>query len=436
MPTNDTRSNANTPPKKTAQASPQPSCMDDYDPHSMLVNDALACIESSIHPITKSQTLPLREALHRILAAPITSTINVPSHTNSAMDGYALMGTDIPVSGSKQLTLVATVLAGAPSQTSIQPGECARIMTGGKMPNGTDTVVMQEHVQISGTRITINAANKTGQNVRMAGEDIAAGQLILPAGKLLTPADLGLLASIGIADVSVIRKVRVAFLSTGDELKPVGEPLAEGQIYDSNRYTLFAMLQRFGADIMDLGVVRDDPQAIQHAIETAAAGADVLITTGGVSVGDADYVKQTLDAIGNVNFWKIAMKPGRPLAYGNIKQCLFFGLPGNPVSAMVTFYQFVLPALNRLSGRLADKPLLLKLPCLSTLKKSPGRVEYQRGRIEVDEKGNDVVTSVGQQGSGILSSMSKANCFIILPLEAGIVPANTMVTVQPFQGLI
>jgi len=439
----------------------EPSCMDDFDPHSMLVDDALACIDSSIDPITESQTLPLRDALSRILATPVNAAINVPSYTNSAMDGYAILSSDIPATGLKQLTLVATVLAGSPTSITIQPGECARIMTGGKMPDGTDTVVMQERVQVNNTLITINTENSTGQNVRHAGEDISVGEKVLSTGKLLTPADLGLLASIGIANVNVIRKVRVAFLSTGDELKPVGGPLSEGEIYDSNRYTLFGMLQRFGAEISDLGVIRDDPQSIRLAIESAAENADVLITSGGVSVGDADYVKQTLEAIGNVSFWKVAMKPGRPLAYGNIKkgtvkpdniksgkikqgnikqdiqkQCLFFGLPGNPVSAMVTFYQFVLPALNRLSGQQPHKPLLIKLPCISTLNKSPGRVEYQRGRIEVNDDGNYVVKSVGQQGSGILSSMSKANCFIILPLEAGTLPANTTVTVQPFDGLI
>ncbi|NOZ54968.1 MAG: molybdopterin molybdotransferase MoeA [Gammaproteobacteria bacterium] len=414
----------------------EPSCMDDYDASSLLVEDAIHRIETTVQAITESQTLPLKEALNRVLAAPLQATMNVPPHTNSAMDGYALLGADIPKNRSKKLRVIATVLAGATIDITVKPGECVRIMTGAKMPSGTDTVVMKEHVKCHNQSITIDANNKTGQNVRLAGEDIAAGQTVLTAGKLLSPADLGLIASIGIAKVSVIRKVRVAFLSTGDELKPVGEALAEGQIYDSNRYTLFGMLKRFGADISDLGVINDDPQSIQHAIESATEKADVLITSGGVSVGDADYVKQIVEKIGEVNFWKIAMKPGRPFAYGKINQCLFFGLPGNPVSAMVTFYQFVLPALNRLSARLVIKPLQLQLRCSNALKKSPGRVEYQRGRIEVNQAGDYVVKSVGQQGSGILSSMSKANCFIILPLKTGNLAANTVVTVQPFEGLI
>jgi molybdopterin molybdotransferase len=245
-----------------------------------------------------------------------------------------------------------------------------------------------------------------------------------------------MLASLGLAEVNVHRRVRVAFFSTGDELRSIGETLGEGQIYDSNRYTLYGMLTRLGVELLDMGVIPDRRDAIESAFKTASSLADVLITSGGVSVGEADYVKETLEKIGAVNFWKIAMKPGRPLAFGRIGDCHFFGLPGNPVSAMVTFYQFVQPALQRMMGLPAVEPLYLQLPCVSELRKAPGRVEFQRGIMESDDTGRLVVRSTGKQGSGMLSSMSKANCFIILPMDTAKVEAGSVVTVQPFAGLI
>lgn len=419
--------------EKNAKA---PTCMDDFDPDSLSIEAAQQRIHAAITPIADREEIPIQQALNRVLAEPVYSSIDVPPYTNSAMDGYALRGADIPASGEKQLKIAGSVLAGKPIVHAISPGECARIMTGAKMPDGTDTVIMQEHVSVHGDDIVISSKHRPGQNVRHAGEDIAQGQRVLDQGRRLTPADLGLLASLGIATVNVLRKVRVAFFSTGDELTPVGSLLKDGQIYDSNRYTLTAMLQRFGADIIDLGVVRDDRHSVEDAFTAASQRADIVITTGGVSVGDADYVKEMLEKLGKVNFWKIAMKPGRPLTFGTISNCFVFGLPGNPVSTMVTFYEFVLPALHKLQGEKNNETILLKLPCITPLRKIAGRVEYQRGIMEKNTLGELVVKSVGGQGSHLLSSMSKANCFIVLPLECENVEAGDIVTVQPFCGLM
>lgn len=413
-----------------------PTCMDDYDPNSLSIDEAQLRIHAAITPIEDHEEIPLQNALSRVLAEPVYSSINVPPYTNSAMDGYAVQGTDMPASGEKRLKVMGVVMAGKPAQHAVASGECARIMTGAKMPVGTDTVIMQEHVAVHGNEIVIGSQHRTGQNVRHAGEDIAEGQKVLNQGRRLTPADLGLLASLGIASIGVVRKIRVAFFSTGDELAPVGSSLQDGQIYDSNRYTLSAMLQRFGADIIDLGVIRDNRHNVEDAFSAASLQADLVITTGGVSVGDADYVKETLDKLGKVNFWKIAMKPGRPLTFGTINNCFVFGLPGNPVSTMVTFYQFVLPALQILQGETPDGTILLNLPCTTPLRKTAGRVEYQRGIMEKNTSGELVVKSVGGQGSHLLSSMSKANCFIVLPMECENVEAGEIVVVQPFCGLV
>jgi len=393
-------------------------------------------IEDAIHPITACEVCPIRSALDRVLAQAVNSPVNVPAHTNSAMDGYAIRGSDIPTDGETSLTVVATVMAGKPVEQVIESGQCARIMTGGKMPAGTDTVIMQEHVQRTDNHITLDTGHKPGQNVRQAGEDLAMGQEVFQHGRRLTPADIGMLASLGISEVKVIRRLRVAFFSTGDELRGVGEVLGDGQIYDSNRYTLHSMLIRFGAEPLDMGVIPDNREAIRAALLQASAQSDVLITSGGVSVGEADYVKECLNELGEVNFWKIAMKPGRPLAFGKIRQCHFFGLPGNPVSAMVTFYQFVLPALKKLCGQFHEPAPLFEARVTTPLKKSPGRVEFQRGIMETDKNGQLIVRSSGEQGSGILSSMSKANCFIILPMDCGNIEANSLVKIQPFAGLI
>jgi molybdopterin molybdotransferase len=412
------------------------SCMDDFDPASLPADVALKKIIAAIAPVTATEKITIRDSLGRILAEDIVSPINVPSGTNSAMDGYAIHNSGLPVSGTKELKLIGTAFAGKLFTGKVNPGECVRIMTGAVMPAGTDTVVMQEHVNRKNDSIIIDNSTKSGANVRQAGEDIAKGETVLGKGTMITPADIGLFASLGFAEVSVTRRLRVAFFSTGDELRSIGETLDDGQIYDSNRYTLYGMLNRLGVEIIDMGVIRDERIALQNGFEEAAAKADVLITSGGVSVGEADYVKEILQKTGSVNFWKVAMKPGRPLAFGKIKDCWFFGLPGNPVSVMVTFYQFVQPALHHLMCANEIETFTFKVVCKSKLRKRPGRIEYQRGILSRDENGQLVVHKTGAQGSGILSSMAQANCFIIMPAESGQVEPDTMVEVQPFFGVV
>jgi len=414
----------------------QNSCLDDYDPASLPANEAFELILDAITPIQEFEKVAIRDVLGRILAEDITSQINVPTGTNSAMDGYAISRKDLPDEGIQELKVVGTAFAGKPYKEKLLPGECLRIMTGGIMPQGTDTVVIQENVERHNDSIKIGTDIKPGDNVRQAGEDIKIGDTVLAKGFRLTPADIGLIASLGISEVNVIRKLKVAFFSTGDELRSIGEELKDGHIYDSNRYTLHGMLTRFGADIIDMGVIRDVREDLQQGFEEAAKSADVLITSGGVSVGEADYVKEILENVGTVDFWKVAMKPGRPLAYGKIKDTIFFGLPGNPVSVMVTFYQFVQPALRYLMGEQQIEPVTVKVPCKSKLKKRPGRIEYQRGILEKDESGELIVSKTGAQGSGILRSMSQANCFIILPMDSGDVEPGSLVDVQPFHGLV
>ena len=413
-----------------------PSCMDDFDPNSMDAKVAQAHILDSIESIDITETVPIREALGRVLAENIHSEINVPSHTNSAMDGYAIRSTDIPENGTENFTLIGTAWAGKPYLGSVSTKECVRIMTGAAMPEGTDTVVMQEHVQVDENIIGIDQNQRAQQNVRQAGEDIPAGALVFSPGRLLQAADIGLIASLGIGEVTVIRKLRVAFFSTGDELVSIGTPLAMGQIYDSNRYTLWSMLTRLGVEINDLGVVRDTREAVEEAFLNAAANSDAVITSGGVSVGDADFVKETLEKVGQVNFWKVAMKPGRPLAFGKINQAYFFGLPGNPVSVMVTFYIFVQAALFKLMGAEPKPRIRIMAESTSELRKRPGRVEYQRGVFRIDEDGKYWVEKTGEQGSGILRSMSDGNCFMFLPLESTGIKQGEQIEIWPFDCFI
>lgn len=413
------------------------TCMDsEYDPNIFTFEQASAHIDQCIKPLAGMEQLPIQRALDRVLSQDVISPINVPPYDNSAMDGYAISSADIPSNGEKRLAKVTTILAGSPYTGIIKQGQCARIMTGGKLPTGTDTVIMQERVTVDGENVIIDSSHHKGNHVRRAGEDIAEGQVVLQQGQKLLPADIGLLASLGIPEVKVNRRIRVAFFSTGDELKPLGSKLQDGQIYDSNRYAIFAMLSRMGAEPLDMGAVADDRLAIESAFQTASTNADVLITTGGVSVGEADFVKEILEQQGSVEFWKLAMKPGKPLAFGRINQCWFFGLPGNPVSSMVTFYQLVSPALRKLSGQSEFLPTTIKLPCQTQLRKTPGRLEFQRGIMEKNDQGKYIVKGTGSQDSHMLSSMSRANCFIVLPMEWGDVEAGTEVEVQPFFGLL
>ncbi len=414
---------------------PQPSCADPEDKNRLSIAAARQRIADLITPLNGWQRTAIRDSLDRILAADIISPINVPSHNNSAMDGFAVRFSDLEKE-STQLKQVGIAFAGQPYSGDVKPGECIRIMTGAVLPPDCDTIVMQEQVESQGENITIHGQHPKGNHARYAGEDIKKGEVVLAKGRRIIPADLGLLASLGIAEVSVMRRIRVAFFSTGDELRSIGDTLESGQIYDSNRYTLYGMLIRLGVDVIDMGVIPDQKEPLRQTLIEASQQADVIITSGGVSVGDADYVKEMLVELGHVDFWKIAMRPGRPLAYGQIDDTLFFGLPGNPVSVMVTFYQFVMPALRQLIGEANIDSMTMQVTCSDDIRKRPGRFEYQRGILYIDEHGQTKVKTTGGQGSGILHSMSYANCFILLDEACDGLPANSVVTVQPFAGLI
>jgi molybdopterin molybdotransferase len=417
------------------------SCLSAYDPDALPVRDAQRIIADFIAPLEGIESVPLLSALDRVLAADIISPISVPAHDNSAMDGYALRGADLAQDGDTTLAVIGTVYAGRPSDAAPSAGQCVRIMTGGVMPAGCDSVIPQEHVASIGEKMITIAAGviRTGDNRRFAGEDLMAGSAALKAGKVLRPAELGLLASLGIASVPVRRRLRVAFFSTGDELRSVGQPLDPGCVYDSNRYTLFGMLTRLGCDIIDMGIVRDDPQALEDALRDACANADAIVTSGGVSVGAADYTRDVMARLGDVTFWKIGMRPGRPLAFGRIasqgESAYLFGLPGNPVAVMVSFYFFARAALLRMMGAHAPQ-LLVKVRSGAAIRKKPGRTEYQRGILALDGEGRQAVRITGAQGSGILRSMSEANCMVVLHDEQGNVAEGDMVDVILFEGLV
>jgi molybdopterin molybdotransferase len=417
------------------------SCITGYDPDALPVRDAQRIINDFVAPIRAIEKVALRASLGRVLAADVVSPINVPAHDNSAMDGFALRGADLRADAPTTLAVLGTVYAGRPSELVPGPGQCVRIMTGGVMPPGCDSVVPQEHtLDASDTRVTIAPGTlRTGDNRRFAGEDLKAGAPALKKGRVVRPADLGLLASLGVAEVAVQRRLRVAFFSTGDELRSIGEPLDPGCVYDSNRYTIYGMLQRLGCDIIDMGIVRDDPQALEDALRSACENADAIITSGGVSVGAADYTRQIMARLGDVTFWKIGMRPGRPLAFGRINSggssAFLFGLPGNPVAVMVSFYFFARDALLRMMG--AEAPLaLLRARSAGGIRKKAGRTEYQRGILSRGADGRPEVRITGSQGSGILRSMSEANCMVVLHDEQGNVGAGDEVDVLMFEGLV
>ncbi len=416
------------------------TCLDDYDPDALSVSRARQFLLDTVQPVAGHERLFVREALGRVLAEDVISPVDVPAHDNSAMDGWAVRHADLSPAGETRLKIVGTAFAGRPCEAKVGAGETARIMTGAMIPEGADCVVIQEVVRVEGETIIVPPGQKPAQNIRRAGEDLQAGKPAIPAGKRLRPAELGVIASLGIAEISVRRRVRVALFSTGDELISLGMPLTPGAVYDSNRYTLWGMLTRLGCEVIDMGVVKDDPVALEAAFREAAACSDAIVTSGGVSVGEADFVKQLMARLGEVAFWKIAMKPGKPMAFGRIGQgkesAWLFGLPGNPVAVMVTFYQFVRPALMKLMG-IDPLPHLptFAVRCTAPIKKGPGRTEFQRGILFRD---NDewCVRPTGHQGSGMLSSMAHADCFIVLEADRGKVEAGERVLVQPFEGLV
>ncbi len=395
-------------------------------------------VDAALEVVPTVERVHLRGALDRVLAADVTSPLDVPGFTNSAMDGYAVVGEDLPDAGKApvELAVLGTAWAGKPFRDPVSSGQSVRVMTGAVMPAGTDTVVMQEHAECRGDRVRLGPGHRVGQNVRQAGEDLRRGQAVLAAGHRLLPAELGLLASLGIGEVPVRRRLRVATFSTGDEIRSLGQSLEPGQIYDSNRYTLFGMLTRLGVEPIDLGVIPDRADAIRDAFAEASACADVVITSGGASASEADFVAQSMRDLGEVGFWRIAIRPGRPLAFGRIGNAFVFGLPGNPVAVMVTFYQFVQPALRRMMGERDPRPVpMLRARAAEDLRKKPGRVEYYRAVVSRTDEGELTVAQTGKSGSALLHTMSDANCFIVLPEESDTVEAGTWVDIQPFFGL-
>jgi molybdopterin molybdotransferase len=413
------------------------------DPAALHVAEAQRLIRERVAPIATIERLPLRAALDRVLAEDIISPINVPAYDNSAMDGYALRGADLPAEGAAPVVLktIGIAYAGRPFAHAPKAGECVRIMTGAAIPPGCDSVIPQElAAAIDGEQVTIaHGAIRSGANLRRAGEDLKAGGIAIAQGKIIRPADLGLVASLGIAEVAVRRKLRVAFFSTGDELRSLGECLDDGCVYDSNRYTLFGMLTRLGCEVTDMGIVRDDPAALEAALREACKNADAIITSGGVSEGAADYTREIMAVLGDVDFWKLAMRPGRPLAFGKVQadgdSAWLFGLPGNPVAVMVSFYMFARPALLRMMGAQATQPAM-QARATEAIRKRPGRTEYQRGIVGTGANGEAQVRLTGAQGSGILSSMTEANCIVVLHHEQANVAAGQLVDVLLFDGLV
>jgi molybdopterin molybdotransferase len=415
------------------------SCVAGYDPNTLPVAQAQDFIARLVPRVQAVEMRPIRDALGRVLARDIISAIDVPAHDNSAMDGYALRGSELRTDAASGFRIAGSGLAGQNFAGEVPAQACVRITTGAVMPRGLDTVVPQEFTQVDGDQVLVPPGLlRAGDNRRLAGEDLARGEAALAAGRVLRPADLGLLASLGLAEVPVWRRLRVAFFSTGDELRSIGEPLDAGCVYDSNRYTLWGMLQRLGVEAIDLGVVRDDPAALRDTFTQAAACADAVITSGGVSVGEADHTKHIMAELGEVLFWKIAMRPGRPMAIGRIgsqtQQAILFGLPGNPVAVMVTFYAFVRDALLHMAGATPQPLPLLRASSVAAIRKKPGRTEYQRGIVSRATDGSWQVAITGSQGSGILRSMSQANGMVLLHHDQGNVAAGEVVDVLPFDA--
>lgn len=410
---------------------------------SISVADARAAIAAALRPVTAIENVPLLQAVGRVLATDVVSPIDVPAHDNSAMDGYAFDGAWLMSNEDTVLRNVGIVYAGTPFAGRIGARECLRIMTGAVMPEGLDTVVPQELCKADGDTVRIApGAIKAGENRRKRGEDLALGKPAVRAGRLLRPADIGLVASLGIGAVAVFRRLRVALFSTGDEIRTLGQPLDPGCVYDSNRYSLQAALQRLGLEVIDLGLVRDDPATLQATLEAAVARADVVLTSGGVSVGDADHTRAVLARMGEVSFWKVAMRPGRPFAFGPLKRgdnqppSWLFALPGNPVAALVTFYAFARQALLQLAGATPTPPPMLQARCTAPIRKRPGRTEFQRAIVEPAADGCWQVRLTGSQGAGVLRSMSEANALLVLRHEQGSVAAGELVDCWLFDGLV
>lgn len=405
------------------------------------VAESVISILAKIEEPSQVEKVPLSNAINRVLAEDQISAFDVPQHTNSAMDGYAICAEsfqDQRLSAQKQqtLTVVGRVLAGGAYANVLNSGEAVEIMTGAALPKGADSIIIREAVTRDGDQLTFSETVKVGQHVRQKGEDINSGSVALSAGSLIRPQELGLLASLGMQNVVVFRSLRVAIFSTGDEVVSQGQALPENCIYDTNRFTLIGLLKRMGCDVIDLGIIEDSQASMERVLNEAAQHADMVISSGGVSMGQADYIKQALEATGNIGFWRVAMRPGRPLAFGTVGQALFFGLPGNPVAVMVTFLQFVQPALRKMMGQRGWKPIKMMAVAQEKIKSRAGRIDYSRGVYCINDQGELVVQTTGAQGSGILTSMVQANCLIEIGEQYSQTDAGERVLIQPFSDLL
>ncbi len=403
-------------------------------PGLLPMEDAIAQMQQAVSSVIETERVKVIDGLDRILAEDIVSELNVPPHANSAMDGYAFQARD--KDPGTALTVVGDSLAGHPYDGKVEAGQAIRIMTGAPVPAGADTVMMQENTQRDGNRLTLLKWPAKGNSIRNAGEDIKCGETVANKGIRLSPVDLGLIASLGKAEIKVFRKLRVAVLASGDELARAGEALPTAGIYESNSMVTLSVLKRLDVESRDMGIVEDHPEKLETAFKQAMEWADVLITSGGVSVGDADYIKDVLEKMGSIGFWKIAIKPGKPFAFGKLGKCIFFGLPGNPVSAMVTLHQLVVPILKKMQGESYAQDTIFKLNISQSLRKSPGRKDFQRGKLSKDENGENRVELFRTQGSGVLTSMSESNCYLVLDIEQESLEPGDEVKVLPFDRWI
>ncbi|CAH1557282.1 Molybdopterin molybdenumtransferase [Vibrio jasicida] len=410
------------------------ACCDTLSPAFLSVVQGQEKILSLVNTVAETEACKIEGAYGRVLAEHVVSPVNVPQYTNSAMDGYAIRGDDVE---RESYQVVAEVMAGHAYDQPLEVGQAVKIMTGAPTPINGDTVVMREQASQDGDTVTFNGASlKTGQNVRQAGEDLAIGSDVFTAGTRLASPEMGMIASLGFGEANVFRKLKVAVFSTGDEVQAPGTEQKANSIYDSNRFTIMGMLEKLGCEILDFGILEDNEQLMIEALENASAQADVVMTSGGVSVGDADYIKLALDKLGQIDFWRINMRPGRPLAFGQINDKPFFGLPGNPVAVMVSFINFVEPALRKMQGQQGWKPLKVSAIATENLRSRQGRTEFSRGIYELDETGRLTVRTTGKQGSGILRSMSEANCLIEISPAVDTVKTGESVTIIPLQGRI
>ncbi len=411
---------------------------DCFDPRVGLVPIAKAeqLVLEQVSALKDTEVISLTEALGRVLARAVRSPINIPPHANAAMDGFAVLGSALSIDTSKDFEIVGEALAGKPWLGTCQSHQTVRVTTGAVMPDGTDSIVIQEDVRVTGSKAAIGTGHKPHANVRLAGEDLARDAVAVAAGLRLGPAELGVLASTGVGRVEVVKRPVAAVFSTGDELVNAGETLKPGAIYDSNRYVLMGLAQNCGADVLNLGVIPDDQDKTLEALARASTEADLIVTSGGVSTGSADFVIKALEQLGQVDLWRIAIRPGRPFAFGRIGNALFFGLPGNPVAVMVTFYRLLQPALRKLMGESNLNPApIVKAMATTLFRKKPHRAEVYRAILSRDSEGNPIVASTGMQGSGLLSSMSAANCFVLLDDDDTTANPGDLVDVQPFFGL-